>query len=146
MIRKMTEQDLNAVLKIEKESFFDYWNREQYLYELHENPYAELYVLVIDDKIIGYYDLWIIFDHAEIANIAISSEWRNKHYGKKLMEDIEEKAIENNCETISLEVRVSNLSAIKLYENSGFITINTKKNYYKTSRGYEDGYFMMKGI
>ena len=142
----MTERDLTSVLKIEKESFFDYWNEEQYLYELRENPYAELYVLVIDDRIIGYYDLWIIFDHAEIANIAISPDWRNKHYGKKMMEDIEKKARENNCETISLEVRVSNLPAIKLYENSGFITINTKKNYYKISRGYEDGYFMMKGI
>lgn len=146
MIRKMMTSDLDEVLKIEKDSFYDYWNRDQFLYELNDNPYAELYVITLDDKIIGYYDLWLIFEHAEIATIAIDEKYRGNHYGKMLMQDIEERAMNNNCETISLEVRVSNKQAIGLYEKSGFIIINTKAGYYKTANGFEDGYFMMKGI
>lgn len=146
MIRKMTLEDLEEVLKIENESFFTPWSKQQYLYELNENPYSNLYVYTIDDKIVGYCDLWLIFEHAEIATIAVSKDYRKNHIGQKLMEHIELLAIENGCETISLEVRVSNQSAINLYKKCGFITINTKKSYYKTSSGFEDGYFMMKGI
>lgn len=146
MIREMTEEDLETVLKIENDSFFTPWSKQQYLYELNENPYSNLYVYVVDDKIVGYCDLWLIFEHAEIATIAVSKDYRKQHIGQNLMEHIEEKAIENGCETISLEVRVSNQPAIDLYSKCGFITVNTKKSYYQTSDGYEDGYFMMKGI
>lgn len=146
MIRKMTLEDLEEVLKIENESFFTPWSKQQYLYELNENPYSNLYVYTIDDKIVGYCDLWLIFEHAEIATIAVSKDYRKNHIGQKLMEHIELLAIDNCCETISLEVRVSNQSAINLYKKCGFIIINTKKSYYKISSGFEDGYFMMKGI
>ena len=44
MIRKMTEDDLERVLQIEEQCFYSNWNRQQYLYELNENPYSNLYV------------------------------------------------------------------------------------------------------
>ena len=53
MIREMTEEDLETVLKIENDSFFTPWSKQQYLYELNENPYSNLYVYVVDDKIVA---------------------------------------------------------------------------------------------
>ena len=58
------------------------------------------------------------------------------------MDHVEQTDINDGCENIALEVRVSNLPAIRLYEKKGFIVINLKPNYYDT----EDGLRMMKGI
>jgi len=148
MIRKMKESDLPEILVIETECFHDAWNKDHYIYELKENPYSNLWVMVNEenDEIVGYYDLWLIFEHAEIANIGIRPKYQGKGYGSKLMAHLENEAMNNECETISLEVRVSNEKAIRLYERYDFSVINIKPGYYKDDNGFEDAYYMMKGI
>ena len=142
MIRKMRHSDLKQVLEIEERSFKEPWTLKQYDYELHDNPYATLWVMEKDGTIIGYYDLWIIFENAELANIAVDTIYRNQGYGQQLMDHLQQQAINRGCENISLEVRVSNEAAIRLYEKNDFFTVSLRKDYYKD----EDGYRMMKGI
>ena len=143
----MRVSDLDEVIQIENECFYTPWSKEQYLYELNENPYSQLWVMCDKEgKIIGYYDLWIIFEHAEIASICIRKDMQGKGYGTKLIQHLQQKAMNKYCETISLEVRVSNQKAINLYTSNDFIIVNTKQGYYKTADGFEDAYFMMKGI
>ncbi|MGI6608872.1 MAG: ribosomal protein S18-alanine N-acetyltransferase [Erysipelotrichaceae bacterium] len=147
MIRKMSVSDIDTVLEIEEDCFTDAWNFGHFFYEIQLNPFSSVWVLENEEKeIIGFVDLWIIFERAEIANIAVRKDQQNKGYGFKLMQHIEKLAIEAMCETIALEVRVSNKSAISLYQKCGFEIINTKKNYYRWKGFSEDGYFMMKGI
>ena len=146
MIRKMKKSDLNEILEIERLCFDDAWSRKDYEYELYDNPYAQLWVMIEDDRIVGYYDLWITFEQAEIANIAVLPDYQHRGLGQQLMRHLEMKAMENDCETIGLEVRVSNVQAIRLYENQGFSVINTKPGYYRHAGKYEDAYRMMKGI
>ena len=146
MIRKIRKSDLDQILAIERECFDDAWSRKDYLYEMYDNPYAQLWVLEVDDKVIGFYDLWVTFEQAEIANIAILPDYQHKGYGQQLMNHLERKAMEAGCETIGLEVRVSNVKAIRLYESHGFTVINVKQGYYKHNGEYEDAYRMMKGI
>lgn len=146
MIRKLKHSDLDQVMEIEEQCFHDAWKRKDYEYEINDNPYAQLWVLVEDNKVIGYYDLWVTFEQAEVANIAVLPEYQHRGYGKQLMKHLELKAMENGCETIGLEVRVSNVDAIRLYESQGFSVINTKPGYYKHNGTYEDAYRMMKGI
>ncbi len=109
---------------------------------MNNNPYAQIYVLEKDGKVVGYYDLWIIFENSELARIAVDPQYRRKGNAALMMEHVERTASDCGCENIALEVRVSNLAAISLYEKNGFIVINTKPNYYDT----EDGLRMMKGI
>ena len=92
--------------------------------------------------VIGYYDLWIMFENADIASIAVDVPYRHKGYGEQLMNHLELQALKAGCENIGLEVRVSNQDAIRLYERHDFFIIATRKDYYKD----EDGYRMMKGI
>ncbi|MBQ7223133.1 MAG: ribosomal protein S18-alanine N-acetyltransferase [Erysipelotrichaceae bacterium] len=146
MIRKARKADLEAILGIEQRCFKHPWNRDQYLYEMNENPYCQLWVMERDGKVIGFYDLWLIFEQAEIANIAIDVPWQHHGLGEQLMQHLENLARENGCETIGLEVRVSNQRAISLYERSGFFIVNTRPGYYKDPDGFEDAYRMMKGI
>ena len=142
MIRKMRKSDLKDIQEIEQRCFKNPWNMEQYEYELYDNPYSNLWVLEEDGRIIGYYDLWIMFENADIANIAVDIPYQKKGYGRQLMNHLENQAVNKGCENIGLEVRVSNEAAIRLYERHGFSIINTRVNYYKD----EDGYRMMKGI
>ncbi len=148
IIRKMKKSDLPQVCQIEDACFpYGGWNKAQFEYELNENPYACLWVMVDDNnRVIGYYDLWIIFERAEIATIAIDKAYQHQGLGSKLMNHLENEAKKKECETIALEVRTSNEAALAMYQSHDFTIINTKPGYYQAASGFEDGYFMMKGI
>ncbi len=147
MIRKMRVSDIDDVLEIEEDNFVDAWHFGQFIYEIQFNPYSSVWVIENEkNEIVGFVDLWIMFERAEIANIAVKKDQQHKGFGFKLMQHIEQLAIEAECETIALEVRVSNKSAISLYKKCGFEIINTKKNYYYWKGVAEDAHFMMKGI
>ena len=143
-IRRMMDEDLDVIDELEKSIFTSPWPRSEYLYEIHENPYGNPYVLIEDDEIVAYFDYWIIFDRAEIATIGVKEEDRHLGYGQKMMDYIVEQAELHGCENVTLEVRISNDKAIKLYEKNGFININTRKNYYDDN--HEDAYLMVKPL
>lgn len=144
MIRLMSEADLPCIMTLENELFSLAWKEEDYLYELNENEYSTLWVLEVDGVIAAYAGLWIMFEQAQITTIATSKTFQRKGYGDQLLSYIEKFASINGAETISLEVRVSNVSAQKLYKKHDYITVSTRKAYY--SDNHEDAYLMMKGI
>jgi len=146
MIRKMKVSDIDKVVELENKAFKSPWNRDQFHYELTENPYAVLWVYEEKGTIRGYYDLWIIFENAELATIGVDPDFQHMGIGQKLMDHMTNEAIKHECENIGLEVRVSNTPAINLYEKNGFFTINVRPGYYKDQDGHEDAYRMMKGI
>ncbi len=141
MIRKMTEADLDRILELEHELFRSPWTREAYLYELNENPFANLYVIEEDGKIAAYCDWWVIYEQAQIATIGTAKEFQRKGYGQKMIDLIRNDALEKGCEFITLEVRVSNLPAQSLYEKNGFMIANIRKDYYTDN--HEDAYLMI---
>ena len=146
MIRKANHGDLEAIMAVENACFAFPWSRNDFEYEFKENPYSRIWVLVEDDQLIGYYDMWVIFEQCELANIAVLPAYQQHGYGRQLMAHMEQQALNNGCEVIALEVRESNSRAINLYNDCGFTIINTRPGYYKTAEGFEDAYRMMKGI
>ena len=142
MIRKMTPEDRDRIIELENSCFSRPWKYSDLDYELNSNPYAQIYVLEQGGKIIGYYDLWVIFETSELARLAVDPDYRRMGFADNLLAHAELLATDFGCENIGLEVRVSNLPAINLYKKNGFIVINVKPNYYDT----EDGLRMMKGI
>ncbi|WP_416325468.1 ribosomal protein S18-alanine N-acetyltransferase [[Eubacterium] hominis] len=144
MLRAMKKEDLNQILSIDAECFPMPWNEKQYLYELEENDYALLYVLEQDGIILGYIDFWITFDVCQLAKIAVLPPYRGKRYARLMMDQMIQDAQEKGCETISLEVRVSNQSAQKLYAAYDFINVNTRKRYYQDNG--EDAYVLVKAL
>lgn len=144
MIREMLLTDIDEVVGIEEIVFNDNWREEAFKYEICDNPFSHYWVIETDDKIIGYAGMWVTFDSATITNIAILPEYQHQGWGQAAMNMILKEAKDNNCEMISLEVRVSNLKAINFYKKNGFIDINTKKGYYKDN--FEDAYYMVKAL
>lgn len=95
--------------------------------------------IVYDDKKIKgvlVYDL--IYDRIEIEYIIVYDRYRRKGIGSKLLKYLIEQ--NKDIKNITLEVRSSNIPAIKLYENNGFEKVTLRKNYYKN----EDGILMIK--
>lgn len=132
MIRPMRLEDLEQVEAIEQQCFSDPWTLDSLRYELEGNPFSTPYVLLDDQEqtIIGYAHLWITFEQAQLANIAIVPQYRQQHKGSLLLQHLIEVARAQECETMTLEVRASNQSAIALYEKYGFSPINVIKRYY----------------
>jgi ribosomal-protein-alanine N-acetyltransferase len=144
MIRRMNEEDLDRIVQIEKDLFpSGFWPRKEFIYEMQENPFACLLVLEEEGKIQGYGDLWIMYEQAQVANIAIVRSCQGQGKGSELLQAMISLAEEKNCETMSLEVRLSNTRAIALYEKFGFIQANIRKNYYEDG---EDAYLMIKPL
>ncbi len=80
--------------------------------------------------ILAYAVLWCILDQAELANIAVRSEYRGQGYASRLLERVLQIARDREVETIYLEVRASNARALELYERFGFSQVGVRKNYY----------------
>lgn len=144
MIRKMKDEDVDQAVYIDEKCLHGRWHRRQFLYELHENPYANLYVVEEQDIVIGFLDYWITFENAQLANIAILPDYQGKGYGRALMNTMFHACEEAMCENITLEVRTSNHKAQQMYHAHGFIDINIKKGYYNDNG--EDAVYMMKPL
>lgn len=142
-ILPIQNQDLEEIIKIEEELYHKPWKIEDFMYELHNNPYA--YYLKMQDKeskeIMGYIGFWIKFDQAEITKVSIAKKYQGHKLSKILMEDCERRVKLAQCINITLEVRVSNIVAISLYTKCGFKIVATRKKYYENG---EDAYLMLK--
>lgn len=127
---EMTAQDLPRVLELESACFKEPWNEKDCLYELEENPFSHGWILKDENGIVGYAFLWETFEMAQLARIGIDPACRQKGYGQILLENLIKRAQMAECEFMSLEVRESNVPALRLYEKNGFITVNVSKGYY----------------
>lgn len=143
-IRKMSEADLDEVLRIENILFSDPWCRDMYLEEIRnfdswvlENP--------ADGTIIGFLTGWQIEDEYHITNVGIEPNHQRQGFAKLLITAVietrrtgismipgyEVPAGAPSCSLFILEVRASNTPAITLYESFGFTHLYTRKRYYQ---------------
>lgn len=143
MIRKAEERDLPVLLEIEAELFAHPWPESEFRYEFNENPFSTIYVYEKDGVICGFTDLWITYEQAQIANLGVRKQYQGLGYGDALLKKCMNHGIQAGCENLTLEVRISNDRAIRVYEKNGFITVNTRKNYYDDG---EDAYLMVKPL
>ncbi|MBA7654926.1 [Ribosomal protein S18]-alanine N-acetyltransferase [subsurface metagenome] len=132
----MQALDLERVSKIEKASFKAPWSK-QMIKELCGLENAVCLVLDVDDVVQGYASARVESDEVNIlhvVNLAVDSGVRRSGYGKMLLRNILEHGRDAGCEWAYLEVRTTNLAAIRLYRKAGF------KIFRKRSHYYEDGF------
>lgn len=140
----MNLSHLDEVMRIEEESFPDPWSRGSFQREISENTYAYYFVAELEGKVLAYIGAWIVTDELHITNLAIKKEYRKMGLAQKLIDYIVDFSVEEECKRATLEVRVSNLPAIKLYEKKGFVAVGTRPKYY--SNDNEDALIMWKII
>ena len=119
--------DVDSLYEIESKYFSHPWTKEQFLYELSQNEFSKIVVAEENDNIVGFLVYWILFDNAQICNICVIDECKKRGIASKLFDIAEEDFKKNECFTITLEVRVSNVPAISLYEKRGFTKVCIRK-------------------
>ncbi|RCW62198.1 ribosomal protein S18-alanine N-acetyltransferase [Saliterribacillus persicus] len=130
LIRKMSVDDIEEVSAIENESFTVPWSKKTYQDELTLNQYANYFVILSNDVIVGFCGMWLVIDEAQITNIAIRKAYRGKRFGEALFQYVLNYAIAHHASRLSLEVRVSNLVAQRLYKKFGLVPGGIRRNYY----------------
>lgn len=135
-VRAATLEDLPGVLEVEA-SGYDYPWSEGVFKDCFKENYIFL-VLCDQSRIIGYTVLSDIVGEAHLLNICIHKAHQRKGYGKYLLNAAIRASVAKACESILLEVRVSNEAAKLMYESFDFSMIGRRKNYYPAKEGRED--------
>ena len=140
-ITKMTKDDIDGVSAIEAEAYGKHhWSKSSF-YDEMSNNLAKYYVAKNSDgELVGYAGTWHIIDEGHITTIAVKNEFLRNHIGEALIHQIIEDCYKDGVKYLTLEVRVSNEPAIKLYEKYGFQSLGTRKGYYQDNN--EDALIM----
>ena len=139
-IRTMTEDDCNAVAELERQLFSMPWSEEGFKSAV---AIAQNIFLVAEEEgeICGYIGMYHALDEGEITNVGVAPCRQNQGIGWKLMQAAINMAKQQGIIQIVLEVRISNVSAIHLYEKCGFVNCGIRKGFYEMPK--EDAYIMM---
>lgn len=140
VIEDMTLDDVAGVQEVERSSFPLPWPANAFRHELTQNRNARYIVARDGDRIAGYAGLWLMVDEAHITTFAVLPEYRRRKIGERLLQRLFVIAEELQAEWLTLEVRVSNLAAQRLYEKYGFRRAGVRRRYY--SDNSEDALIM----
>jgi len=99
-----------------------------------------------EKETLGFAIMLTQLDECQICNICVKPKFQKLGYGRKLLLHIIRFAITKNLARIILEVRSSNLNAIKMYRHFGFVEVGIRKNYYPTAAGREDALTLMLAL
>jgi ribosomal-protein-alanine N-acetyltransferase len=126
----MTLGDLPSVHAIERGSFSVPWPDDAYRNELLTNRLASYVVARAGADVVGFGGLWVMVDEAHITTFAVDPRWRRRGVGEWLLLALLDRAVERGAREATLEVRLSNMPARRLYEKYGFRPVGIRPRYY----------------
>jgi len=129
-VSPMTAADIPAVHVIEQASFRTPWPAYAFRQELETNRLARYLVARVGDEVVAYAGVWLMVDEAHITTFAVIPGWRRRGIGSALLQAVMDLAIEMGAVEGTLEVRLSNLEARRLYEKYGFRPVGVRPRYY----------------
>ncbi len=139
-LRRMRLEDIEQVIAIEMASYEYPWT-----YGIFRDCLGAGYqcsVLTQALEIVGYGILSVAAAEAHILNVCVAPEHRGRGKGRRIVKRMIELARWQRATRVFLEVRPTNLNAVKLYYGLGFNEIGTRLNYYPSRRGREDATVM----
>lgn len=129
-VRDLSFDDLDRVCEMEEASFSMPWKREDFIGLIEDNN-SEYLVILADGTVAGAAGYTFNGFEGYINNVVIDVRFRKMGLGKILMEGLLKKGRENGVEEFTLEVRVGNIAANRLYESLGFVNEGVRKNFYE---------------
>ncbi|HBS26104.1 MAG TPA: ribosomal-protein-alanine N-acetyltransferase [Gammaproteobacteria bacterium] len=143
-IRVMSVDDLAAVLAIENSAYDFPWT-EGIFEDCFRVGYPS-WVYEQDSEVKGYGILSVAAGEGHILNLCVRPDSQHQGIGKLLLEALLLTAEILDVSALFLEVRVSNKSAIHLYEKLGFNEVGLRQNYYPAKKGREDAVVLAKQL
>ena len=130
-IRKMTVDDVPAVVDLDQKSFSLPWPERSFRFELTDNPASRCWVADLDGKVVGMIVVWLIVNEAHVATVATDPEYRRQGIGKRLLAHALRHMIPEGARSSFLEVRESNLVAQEMYRKFGYEITGRRRRYYR---------------
>ena len=130
-VTRMRRRHLRGVMAIERRVYPRPWSPNLFLSEMQELSNRVYLVGRVDREVVGYGGLICYGDEAHVTTIAVDPDLHRHKVGTRLMHDLIQAAIGLGAEAVSLEVRVSNWGAQRLYGLFGFRPVGVRKNYYQ---------------
>ncbi|MEE3428302.1 MAG: ribosomal protein S18-alanine N-acetyltransferase [Ruminococcus sp.] len=127
IIEELKDNEIQCIAEIEKLSFSKPWSEESIKSSF--NSESCKFYTAKTDKIVGYIGVSIAADEGYILNVAVHPDFRGQGIGRKLVTFLIEKYGES-LRFITLEVRPSNIAAVKLYTSLGFNKVGERPSYY----------------
>ena len=143
-LRRLQLRDLGAIEEIERSSYPTPWSRSMFAGELTKS--SSICLGAFDDDangaLLGYLIISRYVDAWHVMNVAVAPEHRRRGIASTLLDRLFELTANDGRRGYTLEVRVSNKSAIKLYERAGFRPRGIRRGYYTDNR--EDALIMWR--
>ena len=145
-LRAMTVEDVPAVAAIDRLSFPLPWSENSFRSDLTTNPAAHLLVAEHTTggtrRIAGYAGYWLVVDEAHLSTLAVDPALRRHGIGERILREAMRQAVRQGADLMTLEVRVSNDAARRLYAKLGFRDVGRRPHYYKDN--LEDAILMTR--
>lgn len=141
-LRPWKTEDISSIFELEKVCFSDPWSKRMFV-DGFSSPYFHGVLIEEDGRIIAYACQSVLFENAEINNVAVSPAKRKKGLATRLMDAMEEEAKKRGAEYSFLEVRSSNEPALALYKKRGYQPLFVRARYYPDG---EDAIVMKKNF
>ena len=149
-IRQAKIYDVPAIARLEENTSNTPWSAASITQDVTKNDRAYVAVVTLPGAeedlpdVIGYADMWTVAGEAQLNNIAVEAGYRGQHIGEMLLSHMLDKAESFGCELMTLEVRISNTTAISLYTKMGFKQNAVRRGYYRDN--HEDAVLMSRNI
>lgn len=138
-LRQPTAQDRAAILALEAASFSNPWTADTFD-AMMQSPVTQLWVARNDGQIIAFCACYVFgVEQLDINTVAVAAPRRRQGIARALLERI---LTETQAQRATLDVRVSNIAAIRLYEGLGFRVTHTRPGYYEKPK--EDGLILWR--
>lgn len=141
MIIPMREEHILAMARLEAVCFSTPRPEESLRAEL-TNDTAVFFTAVCEGVVAGYAGMHCILDEGYIDNVAVSPVFRRRGVAGALLDALEGNARTRGIRFLTLEVRVSNAPAIRLYHGRGYGEVGRRPHYYEKPR--EDALLLTK--
>jgi ribosomal-protein-alanine N-acetyltransferase len=127
----MKRRHLRGVMAIERQVYPRPWSPNLFLSEMNESRNRCYLVARIDREVVGYGGLICYGEEAHVTNVAVDPLQHRRRIGSRILRDLILAAVDMGAEAVSLEVRVTNRGAQRLYGRFGFRPVGVRKNYYQ---------------
>ncbi|MBZ0188073.1 MAG: ribosomal protein S18-alanine N-acetyltransferase [Candidatus Obscuribacterales bacterium] len=133
IVRPLKLRDLDEIMEIEPVAYGPHhWSRQSFVNEL-TNPNGSYFGAesLVEGKLLGYSGYWLVGDEAHITTLAVAPFWRRQRIGERLLVNNVVESRRAGANWLTLEVRVSNEAAQKLYFKYGFRNLGVRRRYYQ---------------
>jgi ribosomal-protein-alanine N-acetyltransferase len=142
-LRRLTLADLGEIETIERRSYPTPWSRSMFASELAKPSSRCMGAFHVEaERLVGYLIVARYVDAWHIMNLAVDEPYRGRGLARRLLQDLFDATEGDGMRGYTLEVRISNTRAIRLYERMGFTSSGIRRGYYTDNR--EDAYVMWR--